>query len=564
MTFSRCHTYLFLLVSLFLTAFAVSPASARDLSRQKQDSASSQSIQDTDPLKRPLKAHERKPVQEKESKYYREWEKDVNVIITNEELSAFRKLSTDLERDKFIEGFWQRRDPTPDTEENEYKDEFYRRKAYANERFSAGVAGEQTDRGRIYILYGKPDSIEAHPMGGTYLRPADEGGGTTQTHPFEIWRYRHLEGIGQEVTIEFVDTCGCGEYRRTLNSSDKDALKNVPNAGLTDAEAMLGVNKGRRLVDPEGIGQSLFGQNNGTKFFERMEQDALLDRPPALRMVENEVSHNIRFNLLRFDVRVDFLKGASDTVLMPITIQVPNRELTFVTKDGVQRGLVNIFGRMTTITGQTAQTFEDTLRLDIPSGLLGQAVNNGALYWKALPMRPGRYRLAIVVKDLNGDKLGTFVQAIQVPGYGEDKLSSSSLILADVLEPIPAAQVGGGDFVLGPDKVRPKVQNAGKAVNFRRDQKLGVWMQVYHLTLDENTRKPAAAVQYLMVNTATNQPAMDIRESAEQVWAMDGRLTLEKRLPLAELPAGEYQLTVKVTDLILGQTVTSAARFAVE
>jgi len=553
------------LVWLFLTTGAVIPAATRDLSQQKQDNISAKPIQEQDPLKRPPKAHSEKSMQEKEGKYYREWEKDVHVIITDEELAAFRKLSTDLERDKFIEGFWLRRDPTPDTEENEYKDEFYRRKAYANEHFSAGVPGEQTDRGRMYILHGKPDSIESHPMGGPYLRPAEEGGGTPETYPFEIWRYRHLEGIGEEVTIEFVDTCGCGSYRKTLNRSDKDPMKNVPNAGQTDAEAILGVNKSKRLLDPEGIGQSLFNQNSGGKFFERMEQDSLLDKPPALRMADTvNVSHIIRANLLHFDVRVDFLKGISDTVLVPVTIQVPNRELTFVSKDGVQRGLVNIFGRMTTITGKTAQTFEDTLRLDIPSALLDQSVNNVALYWKALPMRPGRYRMDVVVKDLNGDKLGTFVQSIQVPGYEEDKLSSSSLILADLMEPVSAAEVGSGEFVLGPSKVRPRVQVAGKPVSFKRNQNLGVWMQVYHLALDENTKKPVATVEYEVRRIETNQLIMDMKERAQPFGAIDGQLTLEKSLPMSGLAPGEYQLTVKVTDLILGQTITSVARFVVD
>lgn len=563
MTPSRCRTCLFIFVSLLLI-LTILPAWARDLSQQKPASAAPPSVvQDEDPLKRPLKSHDHKSMQEKEGKQYRDWEKEVQVIITPEELSAFRKLGTDLERDKFIEAFWQRRNRTPDTEENEYKDEFYRRKAYANEHFSAGIAGELTDRGRIYILHGKPDSIEAYPVGGPYMRPAEQGGGITETHPFEIWRYRHLDGIGEEVTIEFVDECGCGNYHKTLNYSDKDALKNVPNAGSTDAEAMLGVNKGKRLVDPEGIGQSLFGQNNG-KFFERMEQYALVDRPPALRMPEPDVRSIVRFKLLKFDVRVDFLMGTADTVLMPVTIQVPNRELTFVAKDGVQRGLVNIFGRISTITGKTAQTFEDTLRLDVPSALFDKAFNSVALYWKALPMRPGRYRLDIVIKDLNGDKLGTLVQSIQVPGYSDDKLNSSSLILADVLEPVSRNEVGSGDFVLGPDKVRPKVQNGGNPVSFKRDQKLGLWMQVYHLALEESTGKPAASIQYEVVNIETNQKAMGMLDTADQARAIDGQLTLEKRLSLTELRAGEYQLVVKVTDLISGQTITSGARFAVE
>ena len=159
-------------------------------------------------------------------------------IITDEERAAFKQLSNDEERDNFIEAFWQRRDPTPDTEENEYKEEHYQRIAYANEHFAAGIPGWNTDRGRMYIMYGKPDEIESHPSGGTYERPMEEGGGETSTFPFEDWRYRYLEGIGQEVIIEFVDTCMCGEYHMTMDRSEKDALLYTPNAGLTLYEQM--------------------------------------------------------------------------------------------------------------------------------------------------------------------------------------------------------------------------------------------------------------------------------------------------------------------------------------
>ena len=142
---------------------------------------------------------------------YKKWlNEDVRWIITPEELSAFKQLSNDEERDQFIEQFWLRRDPTPDTEENEFKEEHYRRIAYANEHFAAGKAGWRTDRGRIYIVFGPPDEIDAHPSGGQYNRPMEEGGGETSTYPFETWRYRYIEGLGdkgQEVMIEFVDTC---------------------------------------------------------------------------------------------------------------------------------------------------------------------------------------------------------------------------------------------------------------------------------------------------------------------------------------------------------------------
>ena len=552
------------------------PASGQDSNKKSKDSKNqdAQQSQDQDPLKRQVSPEQqKKAVLEKESGYYKKWvNEDVRWIITDEELSAWKKLTTNAERDNFIEAFWQRRDPTPDTEENEYKDEHYRRIAYANEHFAAGIPGWRTDRGRMYIMYGKPDSIDSHPMGGPYQRPAEEGGGSTETYPFEVWRYRYLEGIGQEVEIEFVDTCGCGEYHMTLDRSEKDALLHVPNAGLTDMESMGMANKADRFRGGiESLGQGFFNQNNQTKQFDRLETFAKLNRAPEVKFKDLEavVNTKIRYNLLPFDARVDYVRVTSDTVLVPITVQIPNSGLTFVNKDGVSRATVNLFMRMTTLTGKIVQTFEEPLRLDVPSELMDKVVNNVGVYWKAFPMRPGHYRLDIVVKDVNGDKLGTLGQGIMVPEFSEDKLASSTLILADVLEPVPSREVGTGDFVIGTNKVRPKVAPSapgGKPATFKRaqNQRVNFWMQVYNLTLDEKTKKPSATVEYQIVNTSTNQSVVDITENTDQMGNVGDQLTLQKSLPLNKLDPGVYQVTIKVNDLVSKQTISPTAKFAVE
>ncbi len=539
---------------------------------QAKDGAQSQSGQDQDPLKRPIKPEQqKKAILEKESGYYKKWvNEDVRWIITDEELSAWKKLTTNAERDAFIEAFWQRRDPTPDTPENEYKEEHYRRIAYANEHFAAGVPGWRTDRGRMYIMYGKPDSIDSHPMGGPYQRPAEEGGGQTETYPFEVWRYRYLDGIGQEIEIEFVDPCSCGEYHMTIDRSEKDALLHVPNAGLTDMEAMGMANKADRFRGGiESLGQGFFNQNLQAKQFDRLETFAKLNRAPEVKFKDLEavVNTKIRYNLLPFDMRVDFVKVTSDTVLVPVTIQVPNRELTFVNKDGVQRGVLNIFGRLTTLTGKVAQTFEDTVRLDVPPELLERQLSNVALYWKALPMRPGHYRLDVVVKDVNGDKLGTIGQSVIVPEFTEDKLASSTLILSDDMEQVASREVGSGNFVIGTMKVRPRVAPAnGKPSTFKRDKdpKVNFWMQVYNLTVDEKTHKPSATVEYQIVNAATNKSVVDVTENTDQMGNVSDQLTLQKSLPVGRLDPGVYQVTIKVNDLLSKQTISPTVKFAVE
>src|SRR5215472_929048 len=356
----------------------------------------------------------------------------------------------------------------------------------------------------------------------------------------------------------------------TIDRSEKDALLHIPNAGLTDLEAMGMANKADRFRGGvEALGQGFFNRNNNAKQFDRLETFAKLNRAPEVKFKDLEavVNTKIRYNLLPFNVRVDFVKVTSDTVLVPVTVQVPNRELTFVNKDGVQRATLNIFGRMTTLTGKIAQTFEEPLRLDVPPELLDKMINNMALYWKALPMRPGHYRLDVVVKDVNGDKLGTYAQSVVVPEYTEDKLASSTLILADVMEPVPSREVGTGNFVLGTNKVRPKVAPGnGKPASFKREQnpKVNLWMQVYNLALDEKTKKPSATVQYQIVNTTTNKSVVDITENTDQMGNIGDQLTLQKSLPLSKLDPGIYQVTIKVNDLLSKQTISPTAKFTIE
>ncbi|MGA7970933.1 MAG: GWxTD domain-containing protein [Terriglobales bacterium] len=529
----------------------------------------------TDPLKRPIPEAQKKAnaraLKQELSKTYKKWlSEDVAWIITDEERKAFMQLSNDEERDQFIEAFWQRRDPTPDTEENEFKEEHYRRIAYANEHFAAGIPGWKTDRGHMYIVFGPPDEIDSHPSGGTYERPQEEGGGETSTFPFETWRYRYIEGIGQEVMIEFVDTCMCNDYHMTIDRSEKDALKYTPNAGLTLYEQMGLSSKTNRFTNGglEQLGTGPFNQDLQTKEFERLEQFAKLQAAPAVKFkdLEEIVSHKISMNLMPFDVRADFVRVTSDTVLVPITIQIKNRDITFQNKDGIERGTVNIFGRVTTLTGKIVQTFEDPVQVDVPVELLAKTAENSSVYWKAIPLKisQNRYRLDVVVKDVNGDRTGSWNRAIVIPDFSEDHLSNSSLIVADQMEPVAAKNVGTGNFVIGAMKVRPRVQSAdGKPVAFKRGQKVNFWMQVYNLTVDEKTHKPSATVEY-NVTDANNKAVIHTVESTDTMGNVGDQVTLQKTLSAANLPPGMYKIDIKVNDKLSKQTVDPSAMFAVE
>jgi GWxTD domain-containing protein len=269
--------------------------------------------------------------QELQNKALKKWlEEDVAYIISDEEKAAFNRLTTDEEREQFIEQFWLRRDPTPDSVENEFKEEHYERIAYANERFSSGKPGWKTDRGRIYIIQGKPDSIESHPSGGSYDRPFEEGGGTTTTYPFETWTYRYIEGIGNNVTLEFVDKTLTGEYRLTIDPNEKDALLYVPGAGLTLDEQQNGTDKSSRVsgIQDTSNPTSQFYRNNQ---FDRLDMYAKIFKPPEIKFKDLEavVTENLSFNVLPFNMRMDFVRVTEETVLTPISLQIAYRDLAF-------------------------------------------------------------------------------------------------------------------------------------------------------------------------------------------------------------------------------------------
>ena len=552
------------------------PSSTAPTSSATVTSSQAQPTDEVDPLKR--KPNEKQKKAQKRSlnielsKTYKKWlNEDVVWIISDEERAAFKQLSNDEERDNFIEAFWQRRDPTPDTEENEYKEEHYRRIAYANEHFAAGIPGWKSDRGRMYIMYGPADEVDSHPSGGSYERPMEEGGGETSTFPFEDWRYRYLEGIGQEVIIEFVDTCMCGDYHMTIDRSEKDALKYTPNAGLTMYESMGMSSKADRFSGGglEQLGAGPMSSQQQTKQFDRLEQYAKLQAPPPVKFkdLEEIVNTKLITNLMPFDVRSDFVKVTGDTVLVPITIQMKYRDITFANKDGVQRGTVNIFGRVSTLTGRVVQTFEDTAQVDVPAELLPRTAENSSVYWKALPLRPGRYKVEIAVKDVNGDRKGLWSRGIVVPEFSDDKLSTSTLIVADQMESVPTKDVSTGSFVIGVTKVRPRVAPAnGKPALFKRnrDQKVNFWMQVYNLGVDEKTHKPSATFEFDIVNVATNKPVVQKTESTEQMGNVGEQVTLQKSIASANLQPGIYRIEIKVNDNVSKQTVDPSATFAVE
>jgi GWxTD domain-containing protein len=501
---------------------------------------------------------ERKVTQEVK-RVYKDWvDKDVGYIITDAEKRAFKKLETDDEREKFIEDFWRRRDPDPDTEENEYREEYYERIAYANEHYSSGMPGWKSDRGRIYITFGKPDEVETHPTGGAYERPTYQGGGSTSTYPFEIWFYRHLDNVGNGIEIEFVDPTGSGEYHIARSPDEKDALLNTPNGGLTLAEQMGLADKSDRITGMHQENQYTREQDNP---FTRMQIIADLSRPPEVKFkdLESDIasanSGSFDDNPLSFDMRVDFFRQSDERVVTAFTIQTENKDLVFQDSGGIQQARMNIFGRIIGVSGKRFGMFEDPVITRATVTELSDAKERKSAYQKAVALPPGTYKVNVIVRDVSSGATGYKSLGFTVPRYGNDQLSTSTLVLASRLQSL-GDRPPGEMFSIGDKKVIPNVSG-----HYRRGQEVGIYLQVYNAGIDETTLRPSVDVEYALM-----KDGKEIFKQTEDWAGMSDagqRLTLARLLPTDGLVVGDYKIVVRIKDRVSGQTLSPDASFTV-
>lgn len=491
---------------------------------------------------------------------YDSWLRDeVPEIITPEERRAFQELSTNEEREQFIESFWERRNPNPESPENTFKEEHYRRLAYADEHFASGIPGRKTDRGRIYIIWGPPDEIESHPTGGTYDRPMAQGGGSTTTYPWELWRYRHLDSVGENIEIEFVDPTGTGEYHMTMDPCEKDALAHVPGAGASLTEMLGQSTKANRLTNTNGTTcpVPLGSLNAGMNEFDNLDHFFRVQRPPEhFKELAEAVNSRIIVNQLPFQYHADFLRATSSTDLVPITVQFRNRDLGYRSAQGVQSAVLELYARITNPAGRVIQTFEDLITRDVPDALFQASRDQFSIYQKSIPLRAGLYRLDIIVKDKQSGNIGTLGTALRVPRFDDQKLDASSLILADQIEPVASKQIGAGQFVLDAYKVRPRL-----SAEFSASDKIGIYLQVYNLKIDEAAHKTRVTVAYRI--TRDQQEVWHAVETADHLHQGGEQLTIERFIPVSFLSPGHYAIEVTAIDLLTNETVMRTGDFTV-
>ena len=502
--------------------------------------------------------------------HYQKWlDEDVYWIITDQERDVFTRLKADDERDAFIEQFWARRDLDPTTADNEYKIEHYRRVMYSNEKFTAGIAGWKSDRGMIYIRFGPPDRVRTKSAGGPYERERKEGGGFTSTFPFERWEYRHIEGVGDDIELEFVDDKGGGLFELTFDKQRKDALLLSGLMGLTQDELEQEMTTGTTNKQDRVAGRRYSGNWKGIysgmggfeshkdKPLEQMILSAALNRPPIIKFkdLETVVTTRVTYNNFAFDVRQDFIRLTSQEVMVPVTLLLSNGQMSFKEAFGMYHGGVQIYGRVVGLNNRIEAVFEAEVARDFSKEALEQAKTKFSVYQKRLILKPGLYKLEVAVKDLNGQGVGTLERRLEVPRYSEESLQLSSILLAASIEP-GTLDRSNANFILGDLKVVPKTDDA-----FQKSENLGLYLQVYNFAVDPQSSRPALKVEY-GVALKGREPD-NWRDSSSLVRFAGQYCRLARMVDLSRLQPGTYELRVRVRDTLSGQITQGSTPFVV-
>lgn len=490
-------------------------------------------------------------------KYYAKWlAEDVVYIISAEEKAVFEKLTTDEEKDQFIEEFWRRRDPDPSTADNELKIEHYRRIAYANERYSSGVPGWKTDRGKIYIRFGPPNSTEKQPAGGPYKRRNSEGGGETTVFPFERWWYAHIDNVGDDIEIEFVDKSHSGEYRISINPNDKDAFLFAPGHGMTQAEMEGAVTRAQRIGSPLGvIDPNSPYLHRGDLPFERLERYAAMQRPPAIRFkqLEEIVTANVRYEQIPLMLRTDWLRMSQRGALVPITLGIGHRHLEFARNEAaVFEARVNFFGRVKNLQGKVVSIFEDEM---VATKANGESLAEGkSLYQRILSLPPGRYRLDLVAEDTRSRRVGTLQTGFQVPVVEEGKLAASPVILVDQVQPIeesPDSRKAPDMFTLGTLKILPRLTNV-----LHGEKYLMFYFQLYNAAVQPDSLLPLLDLTYQIVENGAVVAEKKDANGSRANYVSNARIALLEYLNLDRTKADSLTLRILIADRVSGQNLT--------
>jgi hypothetical protein len=415
----------------------------------------------------------------------------------------------------------------------------------------------------MYILNGPADEVQSHPSGGTFYRPDEEGGGVTNTFPFETWRYRHIDGKGDNLIYEFVDKSMSGEYKLEYDPGAKDALKHVPGVGLTRAEQELGLDKSERfnktntLLDGSSAAiPANYGSNN---MFDMLDKFNNAYKAPDVKYKDIMVPAATRLstNILPFNVQANYVKVTSDQVRTVITVQLITKALAFHDENGAQVANARINGVIYRADNKRIAAINQDLSVPFANmKSLKESLDQPFLYQETRWLIPGLYKLHLTIEDKTSQSVGVKDIVLKVPRIPDQTLQASSMILAYSVTDLPSRQVGTEPFALGDKKVKPNVTGV-----FRRDQNLSVWQEIYGLTQDQATHKPSATFE-MVISQNKKEIKKLVTESAE-LTGSGLQMKYTSSVPLADFAPGKYEVQIKVTDNLTKESFVTPGSFTV-
>jgi hypothetical protein len=371
-------------------------------------------------------------------------------------------------------------------------------------------------------------------MGGRYQKPLSLGGDTITAYPFEVWEYDYIPGIGSDISIEFVDHSHAGVYTLETDPNRKDVF----------------YWRRGEMRPPRAY-------HAGDMPFERLRIWAKLQAPPPLEFpkLREEVKANVSFAALPFDASAAYVRMSPDLYAVPITIAIANDKLMYVGKDGFYQSDLQLYAAVTSLSGAIVYQFDEIFHPRSEGISLSQLVRQRTYHQRIVPLPPGRYRIRLLVKDANSGKVSARDLTVWIPQPPDGTLNTSSLVYADVIVPAPEAS-RGEEFVLGPLKVIP---NPGAA--FARRHRLGLYLEVYDLGLDQTSGKPSVEVSYTLV--AADGTRVEIGRELESRFEEGSTLAISKAIPLEKLAPGAYRVAVGIADLVTGRRCTLEGKMEV-
>jgi GWxTD domain-containing protein len=471
----------------------------------------------------------------------------VRWIITDAERNAYRALVTDEARLDFIERFWARRDPTPETPLNELRRDYLERFAYVLNHFGAGKPGWATDRGRIYLLLGPPHSVQRNPMGRYSLE-----------RPSEIWTYNNLPvpGVPASLDIHFVDFRGTGDFEMV---SDLESTAPVAMQFGTAESPLLAWSLRRRylgMVDPR-TGLDTFKEVDASIITQReldlQQQIREIGEAPkrALRSLDEVVEARVSFARLSLEATAGLLYTDGDAFRVPVSLAVPYAELASRREAGKILFDVDYLIRLLDEGGNEAGRVEDRLSLSFPEDQASKAASLKLALEENLEARPGAYRLQVVLRDNTGEKLGTFEQPFEVRARKPDTLELSSLFVAGAL--VDSVPGSSGPFQFGTIRVIPSHDRS-----FAADQELGLYLQAYGAVPKEDGRRRLKVDFFVM-----KEGRLFLGVPSATVFPDTEPAGIRASIPLGKCPPGDYVIRVRVSDQVSGQTAEREATFRV-